>query len=105
MKTVVSDLTVTDKNEFVDFDDADLVDCNVLFVAAREGQAIRAIKRNKVSVCGWWNLQQMGYLAVDGRIVPQAFKRFDKVIFANPRRVHEPVREIYTKLIAAVSSL
>lgn len=102
MNVVVFDSKMNEVNEMIDLPDVE--GQYILYIGAREGQVHRVTLKNQVA-CGWWQLMRAGYIDRRGRLVPEAFKGFDCVIFAHPRRVYEPVRETYEKLIEAVRTL
>jgi hypothetical protein len=104
MKVMVSDLVINDCGEMIDFPAAIAEKKNCLFIAAREQQVDRALQ-NHVEVHGWWSLKEAGFLSPYGYLNSSAFRGFDVVIFAAPRRVYAPVRETYKKLIKAVEAL
>jgi hypothetical protein len=103
MKTIVCDSKYAE-NDIVDFPEELIRDHYCLYVAAREGQAIRSLNKN-VPACGWWALKSEGLMDDSGHIIPEAFKDYEVIVFANPNRVWEPMRELYKKLISKVQSL
>lgn len=78
-----------------------------LYIGVRTGQVTRMrknIDREKLGgkAVGYWELS--GLVTRKGKVLLEEFKKYDVIFFADPSRINEKVRDIYTRLIEYVKS-
>ena len=94
----------SDIENIIDVPENFLTATNPLYIAAREGQAVRVRKLlekhdKKGMVVTIWQLGELGYLTNKGLINKSLFKLHGYICSAAPSRVHEVYRKTYEKFL------
>lgn len=98
---------VIDGRTITDLDPEELARLgNPLVIAGRDGQVSRVSKLMLGGdAVGWWQLGQKGFLDKTGVIKPAMFRKYSAIVYVDPMRVDERVRDTYIKLITYLEKL
>lgn len=111
MRVYVVDTNYSDLKNIQDVPVVPFLNCrNPLYIGAKEQQVRRvrrAIKREKLGgvAAGFWELNgNPGYITKKGAINWSKLKEHDVIFLANPERVHESKRAVYTQLVEVLKA-